>query len=109
MTPLAGNKYNPMARQTILDNVDVSDLKWSSLNAVVERLTELQAQGYTAFDAETHEEWGDSVVTIKVTKQRLETDEEYARRLGYLEADRKRQYEAYLALKAKFEPEAQVS
>ena len=105
MAPLAGNKYDPMARQTILDKVDVSDLRWSLLDTVVERLTELQARGYTGFDVETYEEWGGACVRMAVIKQRLETDDEYATRMGYIEAERKRQYEAYLALKAKFESE----
>jgi hypothetical protein len=107
MPSLAGNNYDKTAdqtaRQNILDSVDVSDLKWSSLNAVIERLAELQSQGYTGFDVEAGERYGDPCVKLTVTKQRLENDEEYGKRMKQEETWRKREYAQFLALKAKFE------
>jgi hypothetical protein len=100
---MAYTRPDPTARQTRLDEVDISDLRWSSLDALVERLTELQTQGYTGFNAETHEEYGDFVVTINVTRQRPESDEEYATRMGEIDASRERRRQAYLSLKAEFE------
>jgi hypothetical protein len=91
------------ARGTVLDTVDVSDLKYSSLKEVVGRLTELLAQGYTGFDAEIREEYGSSSIELGVTKQRLENDEEYANRMKLIETSRQRRHEEYLRLKAEFE------
>ena len=103
MPSLAGNNYDPMARQNVFDRVDVSDLRWSSLDAVIERLTELRSQGYTGFDAEAQEEWGDHCVGLTVTRRRLENDEEYEQRIKIEKANEKRDYAIFLALKAKFE------
>jgi endo-alpha-1,4-polygalactosaminidase (GH114 family) len=91
------------ARQFVSDTVDVSDLKWSSLDVVVEELTRLQAEGYTGFDVDTYDDYGSTSVELKVTKQRLENDEEYEARMKQTEFLRKREYDHFLKLKAKFE------
>ena len=101
------SNYNSTARSTVRqvthDVVDVSDLRWSSLDTVVETLTDLQAKGYTAFDVEAYEEYGSTDVTLKVTRERLENDEEYEARMKQTEFLRKREYDHFLKLKAKFE------
>jgi hypothetical protein len=91
------------ARQVTHDIVDVSELRWSSLDTAVETLTDLQAKGYTGFDVEAYEEYGSTTVTLKVTKERLENDEEYEARMKRAEFIRKREYDHFLELKAKFE------
>jgi hypothetical protein len=114
--------YDPTARQITHDVVDVSDLRWSSsgsgsgsgtggtkLDAVVERLTDLQAKGYTGFDVEAYEEqYGGTEVTLKVTRERLENDEEYEVRMKRTEFFKKREYQHFLELKAKFEDPAKA-
>lgn len=103
------SSYDPTARQVTDDIVDVSDLRWLSLDIVVERLTDLQAKGYTGFDVESYEEYGSTEVTLKVTRERLENDEEYEARMKRTEFLRKCEYEHFLALKAKFEDPAKAS
>ena len=104
------SNYDPTARQVTHDVVDVSGLRWSSLDAVVERLTDLLAKGYTGFDVEAYEEqYGGTDVTLKVTRERVENDEEYEARMKRTEFFRKREYEHFLALKAKFEDPAKAS
>ena len=101
------SSYNSTARsavrQVMHDIVDVSELRWSSLDTAVETLTDLQAKGYTGFDVEAYEEYGSTTVTLKVTKERLENDEEYEARMKRAEFLRKREYDHFLELKAKFE------
>ena len=104
------SSYDPTARQVARDVVDVSDLRWSSLDAAVERLTDLQAKGYTGFDAEAYgRQYGDTEVTLTVSRVRLENDEEYEVRMKRTEFLEKREYEHFLALKAKFEDPAKAS
>jgi hypothetical protein len=97
------SSYDQTARQVTHDVVDVSDLRWSSLDTVVETLTDLQAKGYTAFAVDAYEEYGSTDVTLKVTRERLENDEEYEARMKRTEFLRKREYDHFLKLKAKFE------
>jgi hypothetical protein len=97
------SSYNPTVRQVTHDIVDVSDLRWSSLDAVVDRLTDLQAKGYTGFDVDTYDDYGSTSVELKVTRERLENDEEYETRMKQTEFLRKREYDHFLKLKAKFE------
>ena len=104
------SNYDPTARQVTHDVVDVSGLRWSSLDAVVERLTDLQAKGYTGFDVEAYaEQTGCTEVTLKVTRERLENDKEYEVRMKRTEFLEKREYQHFLALKAKFEDPAKAS
>jgi GrpB-like predicted nucleotidyltransferase (UPF0157 family) len=97
------SSYDSTARQVTHDIVDVSDLRWSSLDAAVERLTDLQTKGYTGFDVEAYDDYGSTEVTLKVTRERLENDEEYEIRMKRAEFLRKREYDHFLELKAKFE------
>jgi hypothetical protein len=97
------SSHDQTARQFVFDSVDVSDLKWSPLDVIVEKLTNLQAEGYTDLEVEAYDDYGSATTTLKVTKQRLENDEEYAGRMKFVKAREKREYDHFLQLKAKFE------
>lgn len=91
-----------MARQTVYDEVNVSDLNYSSLGSVIERLIEYKREGYDKFEVEAYEDYGSTVATLRVTRRRLENDEEYANRMRSMEAYRERRRQEYLRLREEF-------
>ena len=74
-----------------------------SIGTLIAELQELQEQGWEKVETDKYNDYGDDVFTIRVTKSRLENDEEFARRRRIFEANEQHEREHYLLLKAKFE------
>jgi hypothetical protein len=99
---------DPLARQFIYDSLELNSQGCGDLTKMIEKLTELRAEDFTGFTVDVEEEEGQEAYPIaKVTRKRLETDEEYEARQQLAARHRKHRRQAYLRLKAEFEPTAE--
>lgn len=90
--------------KTITETLDVSDLKWTTLDNLIQELKDYRDQGWVKWDVEAYEYYGDTSIRIELSKQRLETEEGVAARLkreDYCKEMRRKQYEN---LKKEFDP-----
>jgi hypothetical protein len=93
-----------LTRQTVFDYYDLSDYEYTDISIVIKKLIELHDEGYTKVDIEAEiDGYGCPRAKFKVTRTRLESDDEYATRMAFVEAQRERRRQEYLKLKAEFE------
>lgn len=98
---------DPLARQFIYDSLKVNSQEYGDLTKMIEKLTELRAEGYTRLEVDLEEEYQETYPVVSVTRQRLETDEEYEARQQLAAKHREIRRQAYLSLKGEFEPTAE--
>lgn len=90
-------------RQQVYDSQEI-DLDCVKISEAIQELTSYMEQGYERIDVETYESYGSTYHKISVTRKRMESDEEYERRMNQIKASHRREREQYEKLKAKFEP-----
>jgi hypothetical protein len=94
----------PTDRIYINETFSLNEYSSSRIEVVIEQLTELLAEGYTAVDIEAQSNsYGGAELSFNVVRRRPESDEEYATRMSGIEAQRERRRLQYLRLRAEFE------
>ncbi len=90
-------------RQQVHDSQEI-DLDCVKISDAIQELTSYMERGYERIDVESYESYGSTYHKITVVRRRIETDEEYERRIGHIKVSQRREREHYEQLKAKFEP-----
>lgn len=96
----------PTDRIYVRDTRSLNEYSYSSIDAVITRLTELRAEGYTQVDIEARlDGYGSAELDFNVVRRRLENDEEYGNRTRLVETYRQRRYQEYLKMREEFGPD----